>query len=128
MTGLCLGLAGVIWATLPAAHFTLAWTHSVERIRWEEDYSVTPQGLLLGEARVQGSGAGMEIPADARLVDGRWRYRRQLPPLRPLQLGRTPQAGDYQLCLGDECAAMSHWIGPPDIDRPWIELWPCEVY
>ena len=68
MIGLCLGLAGVVWAVHPA--FTLAWNHTIEKIRWEEDYRVTPDGLLLGEARVKGSGAGMEIPDDAGLRDG----------------------------------------------------------
>ena len=49
MIGLCLGLAGVVWAQVPTADFTLAWTHTIEKIRWEEDYRVTPDGLLLGE-------------------------------------------------------------------------------
>jgi len=97
MIGLCLGLAGVVWAQVPTADFTLAWTHTIEKIRWEEDYRVTSDGLLLGEARVKGSGAGMEIPDGAELRDGTWHYQRQLPPLQPLRLGRTPEAGDFQL-------------------------------
>jgi hypothetical protein len=60
MIGLCLGLAGSIWAQLPVANFTLAWNHSIEKIRWEEDYRVTAQGLVLEQARVRGNGAGME--------------------------------------------------------------------
>jgi len=67
MIGLCLGLAGVVWAQLPVSSFTLAWDHTIEKIRWEEDYRVTEQGLVLEEARVRGNGAGMEIPEDARL-------------------------------------------------------------
>ena len=51
-----MGLAGVVWSQLLLTDFTLAWTHSIEKIRWEEDYRVTPSGLLLGEARVKGSG------------------------------------------------------------------------
>ena len=70
MIGLCMGLAGAVWAQLPVAEFTLAWDHSVEKVRWEEDYRVTAAGLLLGEARVRGSGAGMEPPANAVLRDG----------------------------------------------------------
>lgn len=93
MIGLCLGLAGAVWAQLPTADFTLAWNHTIEKIRWEEDYRVTPSGLLLGEARVKGSGAGMEIPDDAELRDGAWHYQRRMPPLQPLRVGRTPKRG-----------------------------------
>lgn len=93
MIGLCLGLAGVVWAEVPTPTFTLAWNHTIEKIRWEEDYRVTPDGLLLGEARVKGSGAGMEIPDDAELRDGAWHYQRQMPALPLLRLGRTPRQG-----------------------------------
>ena len=125
MIGLCLGVAGVVWAQLPIASFTLAWTHSIEKIRWEEDYRVTEQGLILVEARVRGNGAGMEIPADARLQNGSWHYRRALPPLQPLNLARTPEAGDYQLCFDGQCKAMSHWLGDPTHNQPTVQLWPC---
>lgn len=124
---LCLGLAGLVWVSLPVQDFTLAWRHSIEKIRWEEDYRVTPGGLVLGEARVKGSGAGMEIPDDAVLHDGSWHYQRQLPPLQPLRLGRTPQAGDYQLCFAGQCHAMAEWLGPPTLEQPAVELWSCEA-
>jgi len=122
-----MGLAGVVWSQLLLTDFTLAWTHSIEKTRWEEDYRVTPSGLLLGEARVKGSGAGMDIPDDARLQDGSWRYQRRLPPLQPLRLGRTPQAGDYQVCIDGRCLALSHWLGPPQASQPAVELWSCEL-
>lgn len=125
MIGLCLGLAGVVWAQLPLSHFTLAWTHTIEKTRWEEDYRVTEQGLLLGEARVRGAGAGMEIPPDAQLQNGSWHYLRQLPPLQPLKLARTPEAGDFQLCFDDTCHLMSEWVGAPNSRDASIELWPC---
>lgn len=127
MIGLCLGLAGVVWAQLPTPAFTLAWNHTIEKIRWEEDYRVTADGLLLGEARIKGSGAGMEAPQGAELRDGAWHYRRQLPALQPLRVGRTPEAGDYQLCFDGQCHALSEWLGPPRADRPGLELWSCEV-
>ena len=98
MIGLCLGLAGTVWASLPVPAFTLAWQHTIEKVRWEEDYRVTAEGLLLGEARVKGSGAGMEIPEGAVLHDGSWHYRRPLPPLQPLRRGRPPAAGAGQQC------------------------------
>lgn len=125
MIDLCLGLAGVVWAQLPVSGFTLAWDHTIEKIRWEEDYRVTEAGLLLQEARVRGSGAGMDIPSDARLQDGSWHYRPRLAPLQPLNLGRTPEAGDYRLCLADSCHALSEWVGAPDARQPFIQLWAC---
>ena len=45
-------------------HFTLAWTHSIEKVRWEEDYAVRFDAVLgqpvlhAVQARVRGSGAG----------------------------------------------------------------------
>ncbi len=127
MIGLCLGLAGTVWATLPVPSFTLAWDHTIEKIRWEEDYRVTPAGLLLGEARVRGSGAGMEIPDGAVLREGAWHYQRQVPALQPLRLGRTPEAGDYQLCDAKGCKPFSEWLGPPTASQPVVELWSCEM-
>ncbi|MFZ0790836.1 MAG: DUF1850 domain-containing protein [Chromatiaceae bacterium] len=127
MIGLCVGLAGVIWAEVPVGEFTLAWQHSVERVRWEEDYRATPTGLLLEAARIKGSGAGMEPPDDAELRAGSWHYRPRLPPLQPLRLGRTPEAGDYQICFGGQCHDLAQWIGPPNPDQPAVELWACRV-
>lgn len=127
MNLLCLGLAGVIWAQLPLDQFTLAWLHSVEKVRWEEDYQLTAEGLLLREARVRGSGAGMEIPDGAMLRNGSWYYRPQLPVLQPLRLGRSsaPEAGDYQLCSEAGCRPLADWLGPPSPQRPTVELWGC---
>lgn len=127
MTGLCLGLAGVVWASLPLQQFTLAWNHSVEKIRWEEDYRVTPAGLVLGEARIRGNGAGMEIPADAVARDGAWHFRRQMPPLQPLHAGRTPEAGDYEICSANGCNTLAYWLGPPTAAQPAVDLWACEM-
>lgn len=125
MIGLCLGLAGVVWAQVPTPAFTLAWDHTIEKIRWEEDYRVTPAGLVLGEARIKGTGAGMEVPDSAVLRDGAWHYQRTLPPLQPLRVGRTPEAGDYQLCVNGQCFPLSQWLGPPDATQPALELWSC---
>jgi hypothetical protein len=127
MIGLCMGLAGAAWVALPLPAFTLAWTHTIEKIRWEEDYRVTPSGLQLGEARVKGSGAGMEIPEGAELRNGTWHYQRQLPPLQPLRVGRTPEAGDFQLCYDQRCHALGEWLGPPKASQPALELWSCSV-
>ena len=71
---LCLASAGVVKA-LSIAAFTLVWTHSIEKVDWQEDWRVTPQGLELMQARVKGSGAGMEPPPEARLVDGWFQWQ-----------------------------------------------------
>src|SRR5690606_39583472 len=112
---------------LPVPAFTLAWDHTIEKIRWEEDYRVTAEGLVLGEARVKGSGAGMEIPDGAELRNGSWHYQRQLPPLQPLRVGRTPEAGAYQLCIDQRCRPMSDWLGPPQARQPAVDLWRWEL-
>ncbi|ABI73391.1 DUF1850 domain-containing protein [Shewanella frigidimarina] len=132
MLGLCLGLAGTIWAQVPAEQMTLSWTHTIEKIRWAEDYRLTNEGFILEQARVKGSGAGMEIPADAVLKDGSWHYKPHLPILPMLKLGRTPEAGDYQLCVsstqaGQQCHSMSYWVGEPTTEQPSIELWGCDI-
>lgn len=126
MIALCLGLAGAVWTQLVVAEVTLAWQHSVERLRWEEDYRLGPDGLRLTEARVLGSGAGMEAPPGARLSDGAWRYRPELPPLQPLRLARGTATADYELCQGGACYPLSHWLGEPAPERPLVELWSCE--
>lgn len=125
MNALCLGLAGSVWATLPLPAFTLAWTHTIEKIRWEEDYRLSEAGLVLEAARVKGSGAGMEIPPGARLHAGAWHYRPQRVPLQPLRLARTPEAGDYTLCHAGQCRPFSDWLGPPDAQMPAVDLWVC---
>lgn len=127
MIGVCLGLAGAVLAQLPISHFTLAWNHTIEKVRWEEDYRVTEQGLVLEEARIRGNGAGMEIPDGAWLENGSWHYRSVLPPLQPMRLGRTPEAGDYQLCFDGQCHAMSQWLGAPTHRQPFIQLWTCKT-
>ena len=135
--GLCLALAGLnsayppadaqAQAFVPGHHFTLAWTHSIEKIRWEEDYTVHASAaerprLSLDSARVQGSGAGMEPPEDAKLVNGWYAYTPQgtLPPA--LRLTRSPYTGDYTLCAEGLCQPMSYWLAS---DGGVTLMWPC---
>ena len=67
---LCLLAAGAT-IRLGTVALTLAWTHSIEKTRWEEDWRATPAGLVLEEDRIQSTGAGMEPPPDAHF-DGQW--------------------------------------------------------
>jgi hypothetical protein len=68
---LCLA-AGAVAASLAVETFTLSWAHSIEKIRWEEDWRVEGHALVITEARIRGSGAGMEPPEGAVLTNGVW--------------------------------------------------------
>ena len=93
---LCLASAGVV-KTLSIAAFTLAWTHSIEKVEWQEDWRVTPQGLELVQARVKGFGAGMEPPPEARLVDGwfQWQPARAAMPKSCSAIPAPPANGGF---------------------------------
>jgi hypothetical protein len=107
---ICLLVAGALRATLPGAEFTLTWEHSVEKTRWEERYRVDAGALVLEEAKVAGTGAGMEPPQTATLRDGVWTWqpRRRLPELR---LTYSGYARDYTLCWSGGCRALSALTG-----------------
>ncbi|NDP42484.1 MAG: DUF1850 domain-containing protein [Aromatoleum sp.] len=111
MNPVCLLVAGVVRATLPAPEFTLAWDHSVQKTRWEERYRQHGDGLQLVEARVQGTGAGMEPPPSAVLRDGWWTWQpgTDLPELR---LTLAPYTPDYTLCWQDRCQTLGALVGP----------------
>jgi hypothetical protein len=109
---LCLISAGVT-KTLALAAFTLVWTHSIEKIDWQEDWRVTPRGLELVEARVKGSGAGMEPPPEARLIGGWFQWRPKRAPMPQLVLGNSGLAGEWRLCDGGNCRTLSAILGRP---------------
>lgn len=109
---LCLASAGVL-KTLSIAAFTLAWTHSVEKIEWQEDWRVTPTGLELMQARVKGSGAGMEPPPQARLVDGWFQWHPNRPPIPEIALGNSGAAGEWRVCGAGQCRTLSEIFGYP---------------
>lgn len=113
MAALCL-TTGALTATLALSSFTLSWTHSIEKVEWREDWRVE-DGLLVPEAAwVRGSGAGMEPPADAVLVDGWWRYRPTLGPQEELVLARSRFAGDYRLCWDGGCRPLADIMPLPE--------------
>ncbi|UFZ03085.1 DUF1850 domain-containing protein [Bradyrhizobium ontarionense] len=107
---LCLASAGVVKA-LALASFTLAWSHSVEKTAWQEDWRVTPDGLELAQARVKGSGAGMEPPPEARLVDGWFQWQPQRAPLSRLVLANSGAAGEWRVCGDGQCRTLSEIFG-----------------
>lgn len=124
MTGLCLGMAALIQLTIPTTQFTLVWHHSVEKIRWEEDYRIEGNRLQPVAARVQGSGAGMEIPEDALWRNGAWEYRPPIDTLERLRLTRSTFTADYQLCWAGECHSLTELLGPAE-EGSVVEAFAC---
>lgn len=119
--GVCLALASAPHTAhyFPVQAFTLAWTHSIEKTRWEEDYTVAPGSygkpptLSAGLARVRGSAAGMEPPPNAVPRDGWFEYQptTELPP--QLRLTRSGYTDDYEWCVQGKCRPMTD-IFPTD--------------
>jgi len=108
--GLCFAAAGVV-KVLSVTAFTLAWTHSIEKIEWQEDWHVTAQGLELVEARVKGSGAGMEPPPEARLVNDWFEWSPKVAPLPQVVLGNSGLAGEWRICTDGHCRTLSDVLG-----------------
>jgi len=108
---------------LPEGQFSLRWVHSIEKVEWREEWRVSPSGLDLAEARIKGSGAGMEPADDAVLVDGWYVWHPHNPPLSKLILARSGVVADHRLCVGGDCRAVSDYIGGTDA----IVLEPCHA-
>lgn len=121
---LCLA-AGAVAASLAIESFTLTWMHSIEKIRWEEDWRIEDRSLVITEARIRGSGAGMEPPAGAVLQNGVWHYRPALPPQTMLRLSHSPYASGYELCIEGRCRPLAESLaGLPD--NAVINIHPCD--
>jgi len=116
LNGVCLFVAGVLRATLPTQEFTVGWMHSVEKTRWEERYRVAGSRLRLTDARIQGSGAGMEPPPRATLRDGWWTWTPARPPLNELRLTLSPFTRDYDLCWHARCRPLAAIVTGHDRD------------
>lgn len=117
--GVCLIGATTLFA--PVEQFTLAWVHSIERVRWEEDYRVvpgttvgTPPTLRATGARIRGSAAGMEPPEDAVLRDGWYVYTPRTVTPDGLTLTRSPYTADYQWCVSGRCRPLGELIPAGD--------------
>lgn len=116
---LCLLTAGKV-VTLAVSVFSLSWTHSVEKVGWEEEWLVTTAGLTLTKARVKGSGAGMEPGDNAVLKDGWWEWVPDLPPQPELKLAASGATGSgWQLCHEAGCLELAEAAGEP------VRVWRC---
>jgi hypothetical protein len=103
---LCL-IADGVHALVPLSSFLLIWTHSVEKAEWRELWRVEADRLVLTEARVKGSGAGMEPGPGARLMGGWWVWTPSLAVPR-IVLGRSGAVGAWRVCAldGNTCTAV----------------------
>ena len=119
---LCVAAGGVVVA-LALQSFTLAWTHSIEKVRWEEDYRIEGSALRLTEARIRGSGAGMDPPQGARLEHGVWHYTPTLPELPVLRLTQSRFAQGYELCHDGSCRPLIDHL--PGVADGIIEITAC---
>ena len=118
---LCLAAGGVS-ASLAVGRFTLSWQHSIEKTEWRESWAVSAAGLMPVEARVQGTGAGMEPPPDARLKDGWFIWRPTLPPQQKLSYPDSAYTRPMRLCLpGRPCRPLRSFLpkGAPK-DQPVV--------
>jgi hypothetical protein len=114
MAGICLIAVGAT-VRLGVMALTLAWTHSVEKVRWEEDYRATPAGLVITEDRLQGTGAGMEPPDNATFDGKWWRYRPAIGPQPQVILRRSGMTvSDWDVCIAGACKPMSAYAGKAD--------------
>jgi hypothetical protein len=109
MMQLCLLAAGAT-IRLGTVALTLAWTHSIEKTRWEEDYRATPAGIVVTQDRIQSTGAGMEPPPDATFDGTWWRYTPALPPQRQIVLRRSGATADWQVCIRGTCKPMGDYL------------------
>ena len=126
MSGICLGVAmSVIQAVLPGDSLELSWQHSVEKIQWTERYSLEDRRIVLTEATVEGSGAGME-PPDGAVFDGKeWRYKPVLPPMKSVLLTRSSFTSDYRVCQDGTCRTLTEIVGPLRQEGETMQMFPC---
>ena len=106
-----LGLAQTL--VISASIFSLSWTHSVEGTRWEETWHVQDGELQVVEARVKGSGAGMEPPETAVLNGGWWVFQPNVPPQEKLFLAASGVTQDgWLLCANGKCWSLGRSAVP----------------
>lgn len=125
MISACIALVvGGAMTMLPVERFTLAWTHSIEKVRWEEDYVLRSHGLEPVAARIHGNGAGMEIPEGAVWRDNVWHYTPRLAPLAVLRLARSPYVSDYEICRQGHCQGIAQLVSGSAVGDA-LEIRPC---
>ena len=113
----CIGLVlGSALALRLPSPIVLTWQHSVEHTELQEEWHASAAGMVLRESAVEGPGAGIDLPADARRVEGRWRFRPALPPQPVVHLANSRFAAGYRVCWPGGCARLDELVG--GVDRP----------
>jgi len=112
---------------VPGQRVTLRWTHSIERVRWEETYHIVPAGGSAGrcppapqaalcpvQARVRGSGAGMEPAPSAVWRNGGFEWAPDPVLVPALRLMHSTYTADYTVCVDGRCQPLTTWLGLPN--------------
>jgi hypothetical protein len=87
--------------------FTLTWLHSVEKTEWQEDWVVENNNLKIIEARIKGSGAGMDPPTGSYLKNGWWVYKPQLKPTNEILLSNSKiETTNWKICYHGKCESI----------------------
>lgn len=120
VSGLCAILAGGLALIAPGESFQLSWTHSVERIEWREDWRVEGRRLILDQASVAGSGAGMEPPPEAIRQGDRWVWSPHLVR-DEIVLALSDVTADWRLCAQGHCRGLRALVPGETVAR----LRPC---
>lgn len=114
-------MVGMVMLSLAGPEFRLEWQHSVEHVVWRESWAIQGDRLVLQQAAVKGSGAGMDPGPDAVLRDGWWVWVPRLPPQPGLLLAASGATdGGWSICDGDECHEFGAVEGKPIHLRPCI--------
>jgi hypothetical protein len=98
-------LAAGLSLVSPGETFQLIWTHSVEKVEWREDWRIRDGRLILEQASVAGSGAGMEPPPQAVFLNGRYTWWPGTV-VEELVLARSDFTRDWRFCVEGECRAL----------------------
>jgi len=119
--GICIA-AGAKTIAIAATSFTLGWTHSVQKTEWIEHWVVEPQGLRVVEAKIKGSGAGMDPPDGAVLRDGWFVYSPDVPAQAEMVLAASGMTGSgWRLCAAGNCRDIATEPAEP------VRVKPCNV-
>ena len=108
-------------ASYAVSLFTLTWSHSVEKVQWQEDWKIVNNKFEIVEARIKGSGAGMEPPEDSKLVNGWWVYKPKNIKQNEIILATSnTNIENWKLCLMGECFEL-----PNNKNNP-LKLYVCD--
>jgi hypothetical protein len=114
-------LAGTKVATFAVSIFTLTWLHSVEKTEWQEDWKIINSKLKIVEARVKGSGAGMEPPENSKLVKGWYVYRHKVTAKDEILLATSEtNIKNWSICYNGKCQEL-----PKNENKP-LKLYVCD--